>query len=330
MLSYPSLQNSHYPLSKPTFQNPQANVVQQQHTDVIHDTQFNYYGEMLATASSDRTIGIYTVVKNQAPHRVATLVGHNGPVWMVSWAAPSFGNVIASAGYDRKAIIWKEHANKKWNMIHVVDAHSGSVNAVHWAPQEFGAILASGSSDGSVAVTRFVSGSWQETVKLSVKNNCVSHAMGCTSVAFCPFSSLYPNSIFLASGGCDRQIRIWKSSSETSHHYSVVSTIDLKTDRVSDVAFSPSSAGSSHVILASCHGNTITVHRKLWSDLVDATDSLNDSWESSAVEVKDSVWRLSWSPCGEMLLATTSTSEVFVLHQGGSFADKWILQPITN
>lgn len=33
---------------------------------------------------------------------------HEGPVWQVAWAHPSFGPILASCSYDGKVIIWKD------------------------------------------------------------------------------------------------------------------------------------------------------------------------------------------------------------------------------
>jgi protein transport protein SEC13 len=85
-----------------------------QHDDMVHDAQLDYYGCKLATSSSgrkyfvptlkrignqpemiiwilhlplvitDRTIKIYNVSGSSYEH-TATLQGHEGPVWQVSW-----------------------------------------------------------------------------------------------------------------------------------------------------------------------------------------------------------------------------------------------------
>lgn len=306
-----------------------------EHLDIIHDIQYDYYGQQLATASSDRTIGIYQVAPGSAPVRKATLTGHKGAVWMVSWASPKYGNVIASAGYDRKAIIWKETRNSQWSAIHVVDVHQGSVNALEWAPQEFGAVLATASSDGSVGITDFLNGCWQQTYKISNNSSKIAHAMGATSVSFAPFHVSYPKLLLLASGGCDRQIRIWNCvlSDSFQKSFSLLCTLNSNSsEKITDVAFCPSCASSRYLVLAASYGKRVSIRRKQWKDIVQSDTELskgNENWELSVVELKDPVWRLSWSPCGELLLATTATSEVLVLHEGAVFTDPWIFQPIS-
>eukprot|EP01126_Amoeba_proteus_P008023 TRINITY_DN1293_c0_g1_i5.p1 TRINITY_DN1293_c0_g1~~TRINITY_DN1293_c0_g1_i5.p1 ORF type:complete len:127 (-),score=14.24 TRINITY_DN1293_c0_g1_i5:17-397(-) len=118
---------------------------------MIHDAQMDYYGKRLATCSSDRTIKIFNVSKNVQTH-VVDLLGHEGPVWQVSWAHPKFGTKLASCSYDRKVIIWSEDRGQ-WYQFFVYNGHDLSVNSISWAPHELGSLtLVCGSSDGYISV----------------------------------------------------------------------------------------------------------------------------------------------------------------------------------
>ncbi|RYR79891.1 hypothetical protein Ahy_A01g004685 isoform A [Arachis hypogaea] len=91
-----------------------AQKVETGHQDTVHDVAMDYYGKRLATASSDHTIKIIGV-SNSASQHLATLAGHQGPVWQhtdwvrdVAWA-PNLGlpkSTIASASQDGKVIMW--------------------------------------------------------------------------------------------------------------------------------------------------------------------------------------------------------------------------------
>jgi len=324
----------------PTFrqtpqQEPQPVLRQQDHTDVIHDTQFDYYGELLASASSDRTIGIHIARVGQPLQKVGSLTGHEGPVWMVTWAHPRFGRVLASASFDQKAIIWKESGNK-WSPVHVVAIHQGSVNAVSWAPDEFGPLLASASSDGTVAVTLYKDGCWQESVKLSNNSNHIAHAMGATCVSFAPFKSAIGNKVILASGGCDCQVRLWATDAGDGSQVQSLSlhqVIEGHTEWIQDVAFCPSSPASRCAILASCgKDKCVVLYRKPWEDLLEELDcGVHPSeWERSVVYFDEPVWRLSWAPSGEMLVVTTASSEAFVLREGADFTEPWKKTPLNE
>ena len=90
--------------------------------------------------------------KGEAVGAGETLVGHEGPVWQVAWAHPSFGTILASASYDGKVFIWKNESTNGsygsggWARIKDHALHTASVNAIAWAPHELGATLACASS----------------------------------------------------------------------------------------------------------------------------------------------------------------------------------------
>jgi protein transport protein SEC13 len=293
--------------------------IETQHTDVVHDSQFDYYGQLIATASSDGSVKIFSTKDQQLR---ATLTGHEGPVWTVAWAHPRFGSVLATASFDKRILIWKEGGNQ-WRPVHVISVHNGSVNSVAWAPQEYGAILASASSDGTVAVTRCTEGSWREPIK-AVGDCGVTHPQGATAVSFAPYHASLSEPVFV-SGGCDGKVRFWRGPSDNSG----VATLDEKswhTDWVRDVAFSPDSS-STFVVVASCgQDKKVCIARKQRSSILEK----EGEWEFSVTEFKEPIWRLSWSPCGTMLLATTGDSEVFVLTEGKSFTDPWTIAPVNE
>lgn len=116
--------------------------------DMIHDCALNYFGTLLATCSSDRTIKIFSVpaASSSAPssgsagagagHSGAggtgtgqelldTLRGHEGPVWQVAWAHPKFGNILASCSYDGKVFVWRQAA-QGWERIKEHTLHNAS------------------------------------------------------------------------------------------------------------------------------------------------------------------------------------------------------------
>ena len=129
-----------------------------------HDVQFDYYGRRLATCSSDRTIKVTLEVLHmpaQCPTTVATvdqlcckspsansnpmqvfdtageqtvelsqLLGHDGPVWQVTWAHPKFGSLLASCSLDHKVIVWKETQEAQWVQVGSACMSCGSESGV--------------------------------------------------------------------------------------------------------------------------------------------------------------------------------------------------------
>ncbi|CAA2959221.1 transport SEC13 homolog B [Olea europaea subsp. europaea] len=133
------------------------------HQDAVHVVVMDYHGKRLATASSDNTIMIIGVSNSRSQH-LATLAGHQGPVWRVAWAHPKFGSLLASRSYDGKVIIWKEGNQNEWIQAHLFDDHKAFVNPVAWAPHELGLCLACGSLDGNISVfTERSGGGWDKS-----------------------------------------------------------------------------------------------------------------------------------------------------------------------
>lgn len=301
----------------------QTVCIETQHIDIVHDSQFDYYGQLVATASSDGSVKIFST-KDQSLR--ATLSGHEGPVWTVAWAHPRFGSLLASASFDKRVLIWKEvpqRGSNQWRPVHIISIHHGSVNSVCWCPHEYGAAVASASSDGTVAITRCVDGSWREPI--NAPGDCgVTHPQGATSVSFAPYHQTLEVPI-LVSGGCDGKVRLWRGPCETSGILAL-QELNLHSEWVRDVAFSPDSS-SSYVVLASCgQDKKLFIARKQRDALLEESVE----WEISVTEFKEPIWRLSWSPCGTMLLATTGDSEVFVLTEGKNFADPWTISPVNE
>lgn len=137
-------------------------AVDSQHDDMIHDCQFDYYAKKLATCSSDRTVKIFDVV-NDSYQLCATLTGHEGPVWQVSWAHPKFGIMLASCSYDGSVLVHSEtggNNNSNWSVIYEYKLHESSVNSIEWCSHEFGLILACASSDGKVSIIEYKNREW--------------------------------------------------------------------------------------------------------------------------------------------------------------------------
>ncbi|SPO37315.1 probable SEC13 - protein transport protein [Pseudozyma flocculosa] len=192
--------------------------IETQHEDMIHDAQLDFYGKRLATCSSDRTVKVFDVVNGTPSTTGETLVGHQGPVWQVAWAHPTFGPILASCSYDGKVIIWKDsngaggqgsaaqsHSNPYggsgaygappssaggWSKIKEHALHTASVNSIAWAPHELGSVLACASSDGNVSVLTFNNdGTWAVDI-------VSAHPVGCNAVSWAP--ATYPGSLISA------------------------------------------------------------------------------------------------------------------------------------
>ena len=151
----------------------------------------------------------------------ATLQGHTGPVWSLSWSHPKFGSLLASASFDGSILIHREIRPREWVPIYgnqpspnntpnstnnnpsnandvnsnaaaesaTPTLHESSVNDVSFAPHEYGLILAGCSSDGKVSVLT------HEAVAEEDNDWLVEYihdnALGVNAVSWAPYTSYY-------------------------------------------------------------------------------------------------------------------------------------------
>jgi len=283
-----------------------------QHDDMVHDSQMDYYGCKLATSSSDRTVKIYDASGNSYTH-TATLQGHEGPVWEVSWSHPKFGVVIASCSFDGSVLIHRESRPREWTLIHAArNLHESSVNGVEFCPHEFGLIAAAASSDGRVSIlTHGEDDVWSVEY---IKDN----SLGVNSVSWAPYSA-YSNSESsdqtpgaevshqqrLVTGGCDNHIRFWTKSTvsgQWEEDSSPISTDVVHTDWVRDVAWAPSVVPNTNIVASCSEDRTVII----WTQIGHGT-----AWVPKLLNKFDApVWRLSWSVTGSILAVSSGDSTV--------------------
>lgn len=274
------------------------------HQDVVHDVAMDYYGKRIATASSDNTIKIIGVTNSGSQH-LATLTGHQGPVWQVAWAHPKFGSLLASCSYDGKVIIWKEGNQNEWIQAHVFDDHKASINSISWAPHELGLSIACGSSDGNISVfTERSDGGWDKS-KIDQ-----AHLTGVTSVSWAP--SMTPGALVgssgllepvqkLASGGCDNTVKVWKFANG-AWTMDCFPALHMHTDWVRDVAWAPN-LGLPKSTIASCSQDGKVI---IWVAVKEG-----DRWDGKVLkDFGGPVFRVSWSLTGNILAVADGTNNV--------------------
>lgn len=272
------------------------------HRDIIHDAQMNYYGTRLATCSSDRLVKVFKINPSGQNMQMTELTGHDGPVWQVSWAHPSFDNVLASCSHDRKAIVWRE-VNEKWQKMYEYNAHDASVNSISWAPFQYGLLFACASSDGGISMVKFMGDLWNP---IRIPN---AHEEGANSISWAPahrIKSLSDSSDELepkrvASGGNDRLIKIWREDS--SDNWVLEVELDGHEGWVRDVAWAPSNSKQLSTI-ASCGVDGRVI---IWR----CTNLEGKKWVSKVLRKYDDViWHVSWSLCSTILAVSGADNQV--------------------
>lgn len=276
------------------------------HDDLIHDAVLDYYGKRLATCSSDKTIKLFDIDGDNYK-LVETLIGHEGPVWQVSWAHPKFGSILASCSYDGKALIWKEQPEtRQWSIIAEHKIHQASVNSVSWAPNELGAVLLCTSSDGKVSVIDFKDDGTTSHVIFD------AHAIGVNSASWAPITTTNtnntnnlttstPNERRFVTCGSDNLAKIWKFDSK-ENKYIEEARLEGHTDWVRDVSWSPSVLIRSYIATASQDRSVL-----IWSQ------DKSGKWQKQLLteeKFPDVCWRCSWSLSGNILAVSGGDNKV--------------------
>src|SRR5829696_4984619 len=112
------------------------------HTNWVNDVAFRPGGELLASASDDRTVRLWDVETGK-PHG-EPLKGHTK--WVNDVEFSPDGELLASASADKTVRLWDVATGKQRG--EPLYGHSGSVNGVAFSPD--GELLASASNDETV------------------------------------------------------------------------------------------------------------------------------------------------------------------------------------
>lgn len=136
------------------------------HNYYVHDVQYDYYGQRLATCSSDQKIKVWDL-ENGTWTSKYEWKAQNGSIWKVQWAHPEFGQVLASCSFDHTCCVWEEppeeppkrisgqeksHQERSWHLKATLVDSTQSVVDIKFAPRHLGLQLATCSLDGNVRI----------------------------------------------------------------------------------------------------------------------------------------------------------------------------------
>lgn len=190
----------------------------------VHTVRFSPDGQMLASASKDKTVRLWTL----DGRLLKTLLGHSAEVFYVSFSPDR--QILASASADKTVKLWKRDGK----LLSTLQGHNDKVFTVTFSPDS--KTIASTSADKTIKL-------WSRDGKL------IQNLQGHSNKVF--KASFSPDGKTIASASEDRTVKLWSRDGK------LLRTFEQGTSPVLDVNFSP----DGKTIVSANEDKTV----KLWS-----------------------------------------------------------------
>ncbi|XP_015512030.1 nucleoporin SEH1-A isoform X1 [Neodiprion pinetum] len=293
----------------------EAHSINAEHKDLIHDIAYDFYGQRMATCSSDQFVKVWDEDEHDNWHLTASWKAHSGSVWKVTWAHPEFGQVLATCSFDRTAAVWEEivgegsgsgeRGMRHWvRRTNLVDSRT-SVTDVKFAPKTLGLLLATCSADGVIRI-------YEAPDVMNLSQWTLQHEISCKLPCSCltwnpSLSRLHPPMLAVGSDDSNAssggKVFIYEYS-ENNRRWTKTETLSNVVDPVHDIAFAPNLGRSFHTLAIA----TKDVRIVTLKPMQDAAQSGLSRFEiTTAAQFDDhycTVWRVCWNIMGTILASS--------------------------
>ncbi|KPI94525.1 PREDICTED: nucleoporin seh1 [Papilio xuthus] len=249
----------------------ESQTINADHKDLIHDVAYDFYGERMATCSSDQYVKVWDTDGRGGWRLTGSWKAHHGSVWKVTWAHPEFGQVLATCSFDRTVAIWEEVGDttapgsekglRTWvKRSNLVDSRT-SVTDVKFGPKHLGLLLVTCSADGIIRiyeapdVMNLAQWTLQHEIPTKVSISCLSWNPTLSSNRVNPpmlaVGSDEPNVSNSSSNQvdktCNGKVFIYEYA-ETSRRWTRTDCVSAVQEPVNDLAFAPNLGRSFHLL----------------------------------------------------------------------------------
>ncbi|XP_029169267.1 nucleoporin SEH1 isoform X1 [Nylanderia fulva] len=293
----------------------EAHSINAEHKDLIHDIAYDYYGERMATCSSDQFVKVWDEDEHGNWHLTASWKAHSGSVWKVTWAHPEFGQVLATCSFDRTAAVWEEivgegsgpeaRGSKHWiKRTNLVDSRT-SVTDVKFAPKTLGLLLATCSADGFIRI-------YEAPDIMNLSQWTLQHDINCKLSCSCltwnpSLSRLHPPMIAVGSDDSNpllgAKVFIYEYS-ESSRRWVKAETLSSITDAVYDIAFAPNLGRNFHTLAIATKDVRIVTLKPIQESMQTGVSHFETNVVAQFDDHYCTVWRVSWNFMGTILASS--------------------------
>uniref|UniRef100_A0A1B6GAG0 Nucleoporin SEH1 n=1 Tax=Cuerna arida TaxID=1464854 RepID=A0A1B6GAG0_9HEMI len=295
----------------------EAHSINAEHKDLIHDVAYDFYGQRMATCSSDQFVKVWDQDEDENWILTATWKAHSGSVWKVTWAHPEFGQVLATCSFDRTGAIWEEIVGegtspgerglRHWvRRTNLVDSRT-SVTDVKFGPKSLGLVLATCSADGVIRIYEA-----PDVMNLSqwTLQHEVSCKLPCSCLTWSPsFSRMQPAMIAVGSDDSNPSTGskvLLLEYSDNSRRWTKTDSVPSVCDAVHDIAFAPNLGRSYHLLaVATKDVRILTLKPKMDGPTLQNNSPRFDI--QVAAQFEDhicTVWRVCWNVTGTILASS--------------------------